>query len=451
MNETPEYDTIDLRQMFWFLLKKWKVLLIGLLVGALLGVGVTALQGEKTLDSFDMEELDLERIQQYAVYQQLYQDQLKHTRASALLRLDPNAVYSGKMIYYLSAGYSTELAAMQFDAILDEPDIWGELKKAGELSCEEQYVRELVNIGYTRREEPNVQLVSSDDLSSLPRSAVIYVGVTARTQESCEAMLAVLRERIAGVDAQCRKAYENYRFEKISDQTYLSYSDSVASAQKEAADLKNTYVSQIKALEKELSADELDYYKMVYEPAQEPEEKGLLSRLKYPVLLAALFFLLAAGIYCVRFVLDGRVKTAADVRKAYGVHLLANLPSNAKPRRGLDGWLERQSQKGEPVVNSREYLLSALTTLEKKNLLLCGASDDGAIQELTAWLSGQAPALQAHGLLQSDAQAQQAAPGCDGVVVFVHLWKTRRAELEREIEICRTRKIPLLGVVTLKA
>lgn len=76
--------------------------------------------------------------------------------------------------------------------------------------------------------------------------------------------------------------------------------------------------------------------------------------------------------------------------------------------RGIDGWLDRHSQRRSLPPNSREYLLTALNTLPQKKLLLCGEAADGGIQELTGWLSGQNPALQACGLLQSDARAQQA-------------------------------------------
>ena len=448
MNTTPEYDTIDLRQMFWFLLKKWKVLLAAVLVGALLGAGVTALQAEKTVDSFDMEKLDQDSIQQYVAYQKLYEDHLKYAQDSVLLHMDSNAVYSGEITYYLTAGYSTELAAMQFSAIPDEPDILEKLKAAAGLDCGEQAVRELVGIWYNKRSEPNVQLVSSDDLESLPRSAVVSVSAIASTRESCEAMLGVLRGRVEEMDAQCREAYENYRFEMISDQVSFGYSSTVANAQKEEADQRSAYVTQLKTLEKGLGADEKAYYSLVYEPDEKPQQRGMLSLLKYPVLLAMLFGLLAVVVYCVQFAMDGHIKTVSDVREAYGVHVLACLSSGGKPRRGIDGWLDRHSQKAEPPANSREYLLTALNTLPQKKLLLCGEAADGGIQELTGWLSGQNPALRACGLLQSDARAQQAAPECDGVVVFVHLWKTSRMELEREIEICRTRKLPLVGVVT---
>ena len=450
MNATPEYNTIDLRQMLWFLLRKWKALLAAVLIGALLGTVVMALQGEKTVDSFDMEKLDLDGIYQYAAYQQVYQDQLKHTQDSVLLHMDPNAVYSGEITYYLSAGYGTELAAMRFAAILNQSDIWEELKTAAGLSCEEQAVRELVDIGYSKLTEPNIQLVSSEDLNNLPRSAVITVNAAADTREGCEAMLGVLRERVAGMDAQCRETYENYRFETISDQVAFGYSSAVASAQKAAADQRGASITQLKTLENGLGTDERDYYRLVYEPDEKPEEKSALSRLKYPVLLAMLFGLLMAGVYCVRFAMDGHIKTALDVREAYGLHVLACLSFGGKPRRGMDGWLNRRSQKADLPANSREYLLAALNTLQQKNILLCGEAADGGIQELTAWLSEQNPALQACGLLQSDAQAQQAAPGCDGVVVFVRLWKTSCAELEREMEVCRTREIPLLGVVTVR-
>lgn len=63
MSETavrPAQDemTIDLRQMGYFVLKKWKILLIFIIVGLLLGTGLTLLKGETTLESFDTTKMD---------------------------------------------------------------------------------------------------------------------------------------------------------------------------------------------------------------------------------------------------------------------------------------------------------------------------------------------------------------------------------------------------------
>lgn len=179
-----------------------------------------------------------------------------------------------------------------------------------------------------------MQLVSSDDLESLPRSAVVSVSAIASTRESCEAMLGVLRGRVEEMDAQCREAYENYRFEMISDQVSFGYSSTVANAQKEEADQRSAYVTQLKTLEKGLGADEKAYYSLVYEPDEKPQQRGMLSLLKYPVLLAMLFGLLAVVVYCVQFAMDGHIKTVSDVREAYGVHVLACLSSGGKPRGG---------------------------------------------------------------------------------------------------------------------
>ena len=95
--------TIDLRQMGYFVLKKWKILLIFIIVGLLLGTGLTLLKGETTLESFDTTKMDNERIQQYALYNQLYLDRLKYDRGSVIIRMDPNAVYSGSLRYYITA------------------------------------------------------------------------------------------------------------------------------------------------------------------------------------------------------------------------------------------------------------------------------------------------------------------------------------------------------------
>ena len=86
----------------------------------------------------------------------------------------------------------------------------------------------------------------------------------ARSEETCEAMLEVMRSRIAAVDAECEASYAQYTFLPMSDRIVYGYSASVANTQKEAASLKNDYVTQIKTIEEELTQDELDYFTLAY-------------------------------------------------------------------------------------------------------------------------------------------------------------------------------------------
>lgn len=333
--------TIDLRQMGYFVLKKWKILLIFIIVGLLLGTGLTLLKGETTLESFDTTKMDNERIQQYALYNQLYLDRLKYDRGSVIIRMDPNAVYSGSLRYYITADtVSIDFIANLFRNIMYDESIFEEIKEKAKLTTDLQYIRELVGLGVSVAKEDNIQIASAAELSGIPASATISVSAMARSEETCEAMLEVMRSRIAAVDAKCEASYAQYTFLPMSDQIVYGYSASVANTQKEAASLKNDYVTQIKTIEEELTQDELDYFTLAYPTLTDKVlETSLLSRLKYPILLSALLFFLAVGWYAVRFVLDNHLKTPLEVRDIYGLRLIASRAPRSRPAAGSTaGW-----------------------------------------------------------------------------------------------------------------
>lgn len=318
MSETavrPAQDemTIDLRQMGYFVLKKWKILLIFIIVGLLLGTGLTLLKGETTLESFDTTKMDNERIQQYALYNQLYLDRLKYDRGSVIIRMDPNAVYSGSLRYYITADtVSIDFIANLFRNIMYDESIFGEDKEKA--SDHRFAVHPRAGGGRLGGQGGQHQIASAAELSGIPASATISVSAMARSEETCEAMLEVMRSRIAAVDAECEASYAQYTFLPMSDRIVYGYSASVANTQKEAASLKNDYVTQIKTIEEELTQDELDYFTLAYPTLTDKVlETSLLSRLKYPILLSALLFFLAVGWYAVRFVLDNHLKTPLEV------------------------------------------------------------------------------------------------------------------------------------------
>lgn len=443
--------TIDLRQMGYFVLKKWKILLIFIIVGLLLGTGLTLLKGETTLESFDTTKMDNERIQQYALYNQLYLDRLKYDRGSVIIRMDPNAVYSGSLRYYITADtVSIDFIANLFRNIMYDESIFEEIKEKAKLTTDLQYIRELVGLGVSVAKEDNIQIASAAELSRIPASATISVSAMARSEETCEAMLEVMRSRIAAVDAECEASYAQYTFLPMSDRIVYGYSASVANTQKEAASLKNDYVTQIKTIEEELTQDELDYFTLAYPTLTDKVlETSLLSRLKYPILLSALLFFLAVGWYAVRFVLDNHLKTPLEVRDIYGLRLIASRAPQKSPRRGIDGWLDRHGSKGAPPVNSREYLLGALQTSDAQRIVLCGDLADEALREEIAWLAEQDSRIHFAGPLETDEHALVQAKASDAVVLVMRLWHTTHPQIQREIEISRSSKVPLLGAVVM--
>lgn len=487
MNENMNYsyddEEIDLIDLMFYLLKQWKTLILAVLIGAILGSGIyvvkknaaeaeaAAAAVQTTVSEEDAEDLletyqvdpDVKNNMELAYqYRQLYRKQLEYNQKSMIMQMDPSRVYCGKVKYYISAGTDTTLVSSVFESLMEESDFLQRMKAASGLECEEQYIRELIDWSVSRDSDAsiNIQNYSSDEAYFTAKNVTITYTVNSGDERSCSAMLQVIRDRVAELDESCRENYPEYEMTKVADSVRVIANSNYLSQQKNNADQLNTYLTNMSRLESAFEENDLEYYNLAYlsreydpdeeevvEPVVEPESVSPVKWLLIGVLLMCVCW---GGVYLVRYLLDPRIRTSGEVQNMYRCPLLGRVSSGKPAGKGINGWLDRLYGRCKAPVDSVDYVAAAVDSLQKEELLVCGNASLPAVTALMQQLSGQCRKLSVGGLVSQDNRTLEEAKQADGVILAVQIGETRRAELQRELEVCRLQGIPVAGIVVVE-
>ena len=154
MNEHYEnYDMdemeIDLIDFLFYLLRRWKSLVAMILLGAVLGSAFYVVKTTKSSNAaveVYQPDADTEANMKLAAqYRKLYDQQMDYNEHSIVMQMDPNQVYEGTLTYYLAAGEQTRLLGQLYTNVINDENVIAELKKAAGLTCDDQYVKELIS------------------------------------------------------------------------------------------------------------------------------------------------------------------------------------------------------------------------------------------------------------------------------------------------------------------
>ena len=98
--------------------------------------------------------------------------------------------------------------------------------------------------------------------------------------------------------------------------------------------------------------------------------------------------------------------------------------------------------------NTDQYLRTSLEVLKESRIQVCGDMKNADIAEKLK-LFDDSPAVVVCDRFAVDECAQRAIRDTGGVVLFVQLWKTKHAELLRELETCDRLGQKVLGIVVI--
>ena len=428
-------EEIDLVQMTRYILQKWKILLLAGVVGLLVGGALGAMKTEKEPAQMDIDDLNIDQIQRYVSYHQLYEDEVARQKESIYMNMDPGAVYMANKSYYVAAQESDlNRLGLAIGSILQKQEVYDRIWAETGLTCSQSSLSELMSVTFAETEKNAIQL--SDDRSSDGR---IYISVSAPGEEIGEKILTVLDEQVQAICAQIAQTAEGGMIYEAMTQTgRTGYNGGVVSARQNGMNQLASYLSTLSSIEKDLTDDDKAYYAQVYEGSWKPENKAP----KWATLGAVALFVLAGGWYVLMFLLDGSVKGTDELEERYGLHLLARVEPEGAAKKNLRGLNKLFAEK--PLYNDAAYLSAALNATGVSGFVLSGDLANAQIAQ-TMKAAAQAGGYKVCDRFAVDAQA--VADKTDGVVLFIQPWVTKNAQVLRELEICEFNGLPVLGFV----
>jgi len=441
MDNRMEAEGIDAKELLLYILRKWRILIIAGLAGIVLGAGMQMITPEKSIDDLEMDKLHLKEIGQYARYQQLYDEQIEKEADSVYMNMDPHQVHSGQKVYYISA-YESDMNRIGegYSAILRDSQIYDELARISGLGCTEREIHELVSVWFGRYEKGEIDPLFGD----VTRSGKVTIYIKSPNEEACDSMMEYLDARVAEVNEYFAANLEGFSYEVISNTCSVGYDAGVVAMRSDSAELLDGYVKDMADLKNKLTEDDLLYYSEVY-AVDEEEEEGGLGWLKWGIVIGVLFGGLMTAFYGMKFLLNGHVKSLDELKRQYGLSLLAIMAAEKDGKRhsAVDRLLETKYE-----YNTDEYLRTSVDVMKKNRIQLCGDMKNAEIAAKLNLFAGDADVVVCD-RFAVDARAQRAVSETDGVVLFVQLWKTKHAELVRELETCYRLGQKVLGVVVI--
>lgn len=434
-------QVIDLKELILYVCRKWRVLILVGLIGVLVGIGVGLYKMEPHIEDFDLEDLHLNEIEQFARYKELYEEQVAWEKESVYLNMDPHNAYTGNIRYYLRLKESNNSVVSQlYSSILNNNEIYERLIEASGLDCTIRAIQQLIWISYSTLNQQEQLLMYGDHVLTVQ----VTIGATAPSAEACQAMLDLLDREVQEMNQYVEETYGAVCKERLTDPCEKSsYHSGIAGAKKDSTATLGAYNEQITTIGELMTDDDKTYYSLVYD---DDEEDGIrLTWLKWGIIIGVLFGAMGVFVYAVIYLLDGHIKNV-DELMVYGLHPFALIEGSTgkKKLNALDKLFTPR-----PRYQSDAYLAEALCTLEAEQIILCGDLSDPDVAAHAKQVGEGNARLSVEQQMVESADTQMKAKQADGVVLLVHLWKTKRADLEQEIRICQKIGARILGVAVI--
>lgn len=477
---------VDLIDLMFYLIRQWKTLILAVVIGAFVGGGIYTVK-KKSFDQTEKSAQSAESVQEaaeaklslddYVVdpdvkanmelayqYRQLYWKQLEYNQKSVVMKLDPNAVYTGELRYYMTAGEDTALISILYQSILGDKDLLTELQEASGLDCNPSYIQELIGCSVNTEKDSMINIMnnSSESAALVEKNSVVTYTVVSINEASCRQMLEILRGKVEELNLECQENYEEYSAIEVNNAVRLLTNNEYLNKQRANIDQLSSYLNNVRNLESSFVDDDLHYYNMMYLSREDEETKEespeLLTTPEEPApvppnpvkwLVTGIFLLCVCwgGYYMLRYLLDKHIKTSDEIR-SYHLPLIGCLEGYGPDYKGLNARVEQLRKKMRGKADTEEYIAASLDAMNTHNILICGNMKDENVQKVMTSLKEKCGKLELSEYPGQDSSALEKA-GNKELVFMIRLGITTRSELKRELEVCRMQKIKVLGAVVM--
>ncbi|MCI8363019.1 MAG: hypothetical protein HFJ41_07930 [Clostridia bacterium] len=466
MNTQNAYEQeIDLKDLLFAVLRKWKFVLASAVAFAVLLGGA---KGFLTYRSFSDPEAIAEKEEAYKVELQRYHDdkeisereiknitddianRQEYMENSVLMNMSPYDVGEAKADLFIKTDYmimpdmtyqnidytNTILQSYQ-SMITSAAFLEGITRSTG---IRERYLQELI---FVERGSSTVAGTNISELTNLLTIKVQHASVA-----EAEEILDDILKQVAVLQQQITQNIGEHTVNTLNQSSGSIVDLALASKQEDENKRMDTLKTTL--IEKEKMLKEMK------EPTMNSSSNmaALKSAVKYGILGGVLGAFMVVFFVCVFFLMSDRLYSSRELRNRFRVKVLGRLPlANGKKGNKIDTLLNRLEGKPSPGATATELEVIAANIQnyagDKKSLLVSGTAMPDFITQVAEQLKGQLSDMQVFvgGNILQNAETIMKLPECDGVVLVEQCGFSTYQSIELEIEKIRDLDKDIIGTV----
>lgn len=459
-NNTYEQE-IDLKDLMFSVLRRWRPIIIIAVVFALLLGGFKTFKGIQQLSDEEFvkenQEIYAFSLEQHATtkkrlerevknIQDNIQSQQQYKENSILMNINPYDEYVATATLYISTDYqimpgmvyqnpnSAAGILKAYMSIAQNGEMYNYVlgKMNNKLSL--RYLKELVKL------EPDYG------------NNMLTISVVGDTEKRSSEVMGFIMDSINSSHDIVVQSIGEHQVNIVDDSEYVAVDMELDQKQKDFSNTVEQLDISLQTKTKELADLE--------EPSNALLSKTsvLKSSVKYAFLGGVLGAFMAVFFICVAFLMSDKLVNEKEIRRRYGIMVLGVFKKNGKkkPFAFVDRWLDKMEGISEKEMEDGQTLdviaANALNYAEGANrILLVGTIDKASMDTLQNGLSDRFPTLSlaVGGNPCKDAQAIKEAASCDAVIVVEKRNASLFSSIEQELSLIKSLNKKILGCVVL--
>lgn len=432
MEQEREYQTVYIKDLFFAILYRWKVIIVAMLVGALAMYGFNAL----TADNLPAKKITGEEQTQREQIKQVLEDtdirietQRIYLSTSPLMSIDPNNFYQANLTLYIQTEYKIQpgltyqdpdyvpaiLAAYQ--QILSDGDVLAKL--AEETNLPAQYLHELITV---------------NAITSHP--GILSITINAADEETASTLLQMLKIEMVAAEPS---------IESLTDKEHTLIAQDhapILCADTNIADLQKAAFQRLTTLQDQ----KIEWQKQQTALSFSGSEANVVLLIAVGAIAA---ILIVVVLVCICHITTSKIYSARTLKNQTGLRILGCISSHRK-KDPVVRWFRKL--EGRCINPDQIQVVTAMIAnfCNKQDQVLIMSQGNQQIQEqLVAQLNASGIQASLCGSPLSDAAAVRAIPDCDAVVMLEQCNVSRYSQVEQTAEIIRDHDKTLLGCVVL--
>ena len=389
MKKNPNYDIeINLSDLFYHLLARWRSIIIIALLGAVALCGYrfyktrdTEANREAYDEQMEKYQHDVEAYERYDSMVDSYTSQLDaltlYQEKSLRMKIDPRNEWVARCDYFVELDKSVTEGFP--DVISQDP--------TDELIA--QYNSLFYDVAFDAEAEKLAGVEEKEYLSELTTWAIstetnsFSITIIGDDEQKVRDVLDYYMEKIEGSINESVNASTKHKLTDSNNMVFRRIDQTLVSDQKDVAD---RIINLRTAIAKARSDQEL--LTEPVEPVDFIQNRGFV---KYAIIGIILGGFLSAVFYVVRYILLGRVRNEDDLQHIYGLAKYGTLPNTItrKPNGGIDKLIERRRgrhNKADKAVICEQIAGMVGKKYADKKVLIVSSIESEQIQELIEML-----------------------------------------------------------------